>query len=185
MLMLAEFNYNFSVIGLTETKYKADDDHIFNNKIPGYDFVSQPSLSNAGFYISNELNFTVRNDLSHITVDYESLWIELQSDLNHNIICGVIYRHPKTDLDAFLGNLNSTLDKINCENKYCIVMGDFNINLLNFESHSPTDEFLNTLPSYSFNLHILQPRITDHAATLIDNIFFNSIVHHTISGDRF
>jgi len=35
-----------------------------------------------------------------------------------------------------------------------------------------------------FNLHILQPtRITDHSQTLIDNIFFNSLSHHTISGN--
>ena len=35
-----------------------------------------------------------------------------------------------------------------------------------------------------FQPHILQPtRITDHSATLIDNIFFNSIEHITVSGN--
>ena len=35
-----------------------------------------------------------------------------------------------------------------------------------------------------FHPHILQPtRITDHFATLIDNIFFNSIEHIAISGN--
>ena len=35
-----------------------------------------------------------------------------------------------------------------------------------------------------FQPYILQPtRITDHSATLIDNIFFNSIEHFTISGN--
>ena len=53
-------------------------------------------------------------------------------------------------------------------------MGDFNINLLNFETH--TDTFMNTLGSYCFHPQILQPtRITDHSATLIDNIFINSL----------
>ena len=62
-------------------------------------------------------------------------------------------------------------------------MGDFNINLLN-TSHSGTNEFLDILESNFFNPHILQPtRITDHSATLIDNIFFNSLTHHTISGN--
>ena len=62
-------------------------------------------------------------------------------------------------------------------------MGDFNINLLNFDTHSTTDEFLNILNSYLFNPPILQPtRITHRSATVID-IFFNSIVHHTISGN--
>ena len=63
-------------------------------------------------------------------------------------------------------------------------MGDFNINLLNFDTHSTTDEFLNILNSYLFNPHILQPtRAIHHSATLIDDIFFNFIVHHTVSGN--
>ena len=61
-------------------------------------------------------------------------------------------------------------------------MGDFNINLLNFDSHSPTDEFFNTMTSYFFQPHIIQPtRITDHSATLIDNIYMNIIEYKTIS----
>jgi len=40
------------------------------------------------------------------------------------------------------------------------------------------------LVSSYFQPQILQPsRITDHSATLIDNIFFNSLEHFTISGN--
>lgn len=64
------------------------------------------------------------------------------------------------------------------------MMGDFNITLLTFESHHPTDDFINTLGSYFFAPQISQPRrVTDHSATLIDNIFFNSLEHHSISGN--
>ena len=64
-------------------------------------------------------------------------------------------------------------------------MGDCNIyNLLNSDSNSMTENFLNTLGSYFFHPQILQPtRITNHSATLIENIFFNSIEHHVISGN--
>ena len=104
--------------------------------------------------------------------------------IHHNLICGVIYRHPKSNIEAFLNSLNDVLDKINRENKYCVIMGDFNINLLNSESHPATDEFLSNLGTYFFNLHILKPtRITHYSATLIDNIFFNAITHHTISSN--
>ena len=42
----------------------------------------------------------------------------------------------------------------------------------------------NTFSSYFFTPQIIQPtRITDHSATLIDNIFLNSATHHTISGN--
>ena len=63
-------------------------------------------------------------------------------------------------------------------------MGDFNINLLNIDTHADSENFLNSLGSSFFLPQILQPtRITDHSATLIDNIFFNSIEHFTISGN--
>ena len=63
-------------------------------------------------------------------------------------------------------------------------MGDFNLDLLQVNSHKETDDFLNILGSSFFLPQILQPtRITYHLATLIDNIFFNSLEHFTISGN--
>ena len=67
--------------------------------------------------------------------------------------------------------------------KFFILMGDFNINLLNYESHTPTDDFIDNLGVLCFQPHIIQPTIiTEHSATLVDNIYFNSIEHHCISG---
>ena len=81
--------------------------------------------------------------------------------------------------------LNTTMDKIGHSNKLCTVMGNFNLDLLQMESHNGTDNFLNTLGSSLFYPLILQPtRITDHSATLIDNIFFNSLEYFTISGNK-
>jgi len=175
--LLSELNHKFSLIGLSETKIKSSTVNIsptdsFN--IPGYNFLSQPTLSNAGgvgIFIDQNLSYYLREDLISCSQnEYESLWIEIKSDLHHNLICGVIYRHPNSNFETFMNYLNNTIDKINNENKYCIIMGDFNINLLNLSSHSGTDDFLNTLESHFFNPHILQPtRITDHTATLIDN----------------
>ena len=61
-------------------------------------------------------------------------------------------------------------------------MGDFNINLLSYDSHSQTNNFINLMLSHLLP-HILHPtRITDHSATIIDNIFSNSLESDTISG---
>ena len=58
------------------------------------------------------------------------------------MISGVIYRHPNISKFETLKNyLDPILDKISKEKKYCIMMRDFNINLLNFETHLPTDDF--------------------------------------------
>ena len=81
-------------------------------------------------------------------------------------------------------HLKTVIEKIHRENKYCVILGDFNLDLFKFESHPGTNDLLNTLVSSYFQPQILQPtRITDHSATLIDNIFFNSLEHFTISGN--
>ena len=76
------------------------------------------------------------------------------------------------------------LTKINREKKECYISGDFNIDLLKYESNNTYAEFLNTLTSYGFLPHILQPtRITEYSATVIDNIFGNNFVDKTYSGN--
>ena len=60
-------------------------------------------------------------------------------------------------------------------------MGDFNVHLLNYNDHPPTNGFSDSLAS---NSYILQPtRITDRAETLIDKIFSNVITVDAISGN--
>ena len=64
--LLSELQLPFSVIGLSEMKFKVDKDIIPNVNIPGYNFISKPSLSNAGgvgLSINNNLTFTVLSDL--------------------------------------------------------------------------------------------------------------------------
>ena len=82
--------------------------------------------------------------------------------------------------------LNNTIDKISKENKYCIIMDDFNLDLLKCDLHPPTEEFLNTLGSNFYNPHILQPTRTMQCTILLlsqTTFRFNSIAHHTISGN--
>ena len=164
-----------------------NQDPITNTKLPGYHYVSQPTYSNAGgvgFYIKEDLEFTLRDDLTISKNEFEALWIEIQSDSQHNMICGILYRHPGGNVEVFQEYLNSAIEKIHRENKYCMIMGVFNLDLLKFESHPATDDFMNILGTSFFHPHILQPtRITDHSATLIDNIFLNSLEHFTISGN--
>ena len=85
----------------------------------------------------------------------------MHNNSHSNLLCGIIYRHPNGDLERFIEYVSSTAHRINRENKTSIIMGDFNIDLLKFESHSATDGFLNTLGSNFFQPYILQPTRTD------------------------
>ena len=185
--MLSDLYLTFSKVGLTEIKFKVEQSFLCNIEIPGYSFSFQPSLSNAGgvgFYTKEDQLFTNRPDLTLSTDDFETLWVEMQNGSQRNMICGFIYRHPHGNMENFWDFLNSTIEKIDGENKFYVILGDFNLDLLKLDSHPDTDNFLNTLESFNFQPHILQPtRITDHSQTLIDNIFFNSFEHLTLSGN--
>ena len=57
-------------------------------------------------------------------------------------------------------------------------MGDYNINLLNVESHNLTAGFNNLMYSHGLIPLITRPtRVTENSATLIDNIFTNKILN--------
>ena len=183
--MLSELQFSFSVIGLSETKFMTNKDILTNLDLPGYDFISQPSLSNAGgvgFYVKNNLTYSILSNLTTTESDFEALWIKINVKGQSNLICGVVYRHPNSNFDNFMIYMNRTIEQIHAQEKYTLIMGDFNINIL--DSNQFSDDFINTLGSFFFQTHILQPnRITNHTATLIDNIIFNSIEHFIISGN--
>ena len=107
----------------------------------------------------------------------EYTFIEIVNPKKSNIIVGVIYRHPSMDLTDFNCNyLSKLLENISKEQKSIFLLGDFNVNLLNYE-HNQTNEFLDSFSSNSFIPLILQPtRITSHSNTLIDNILSNVII---------
>ena len=80
--------------------------------------------------------------------------------------------------------LSPFLNKVSRENKLCVLLGDFNINLLNCESCQPIGEFLDILGSFRILPHITLPtRITSQSNTLIDNIFISSTNAQTTSGN--
>ena len=71
----------------------------------------------------------------------ESIFIEIDKHVfnkNSNIVIGVIYRPPNTDIYCYNESLNIILEKLKNENKLCFLMDDYNINLLNSEKHYPS-----------------------------------------------
>ena len=63
--------------------------------------------------------------------------------------------------------LDKLLDKLCQENKTIFLLEDFNINLLNYDIHPPTNEFLDSLSSHYFLPHIPQPsRVTTNCKNI-------------------
>ena len=117
----------------------------------------------------------------------ESLFIEIDKDVfksSNNIIIGVVYRPPNTDIDAFNDHMSNIVSILKTERKSCYLLGDFNLNLLNADTHNDTQGFIDLMYSVSLFPTITMPtRVTSNTATLIDNIFCNNIMkEEAISG---
>ena len=180
---------NFDIIGVTETRITKQV-YLLNNlnlNQYSYEFTTTKTTAEGPLlYIASHLWNKGRNDLNiYKKYELESTFIEIVSPRKSNIIVGVIYRHPSMDLTDFNSNyLNKLLENISWEQKSIFLLGNFNVNLLNYNEHNPTNELLDSLASSSFIPLILQPiRITSHSNTLIDNIFSNIIDSDIISGN--
>ena len=91
-----------------------------------------------------------------------------------NLIAGCIYTHPCIDICIFNDHyLNPLLDNLSKEASETIVLlGDFNTDLLNFDTSEQVSTFLDDLASNSLQPQILLPTsISNNSKTLIDTFF--------------
>ena len=178
----------FDIIAITESKQSLNKDFLTNVKINDYQLLAQPSKSDCGdiaMYVKKSLDHLILSNLNALEDEYETLWVEINTGpQSKNIICCCVYRHPDTDASKFIDYMESTLSKIENKNKITCVMGDFDLNLLNYKIHTHKNDFVNSMVSHCLIPSILQPtRVTDHSATVIDNIFSNVTDYETTSGN--
>ena len=79
------------------------------------------------------------------------LFIEISFDKKKKIIFGPIYRHPHMLINDFCDTfLIECLNKIALFDNTCILMGDFNIDLLKSHANGVTSKFLKVMTSCFF-----------------------------------
>ena len=79
--------------------------------------------------------------------------------------------------------LSNLIEKLSLENKKIVLLGHFNVDLLNYDSNHDVSNFLDTMHS-NLLYHITSPtRITAKSSTLIDNIFSNFFDSSFTSGN--
>jgi len=194
-VFISNLNYTFSIIALSETWFKEDDSNIIN--ISNYNLITVPRQGRrsggVALYVLKSLSFKVRNDLKLIhnnqiadgaNVDHsESVFVELISPHSKNVIVGNIYRAHRTDINLFNADLSKCLDRIASEDKVCYISGDFNHDLLCYDSDLKINDFVNTFYAHNMYPLIDRPtRITANTATILDNIFTNVLSKQIKSG---
>ena len=185
--MLSSIDIDFNVIAITESRLIKDKNLSRPIDLPSFSFEHTPTESKKGgalLYISNSTKYKCRADLKiYKAKELESVFIETLSP--DNTIIGCIYRHPCMDANEFNQDfLTPLLEKLSFEKKPIILLGDFNIDLLQYESNCYTTEFFNILSSNMFKPCIDKPtRLTSRSRTLIDNTYTNDVTKNNISGN--
>ena len=175
---LDNLDIEFKIIGLSETAL--NNTHTIYS-IPSYncemDYRAKKKGGGVSLYIHNTLQYKTRNDLQ-LGGEVNSVFIEIfkhTTNTKFNVICGCVYRPPSMSLKEFNKLLSSTFDKMQRESKYVYISGDFNVNIMpHLKGGLSIQEFKNIFSSNFCFPSINKPtRVTNHSASIIDNIYCN------------
>ena len=96
----------FAILGITKTWLNESNHDLYH--IENYDFVENhrttKSGGRVGLYINDHIRYNLRNDMKIFNEYCESIFIEIeksQFSFDKNIIVGVMYRPPNTDMKEF------------------------------------------------------------------------------------
>ena len=178
---LDRLKHRFSVIGLTETWL--NDTNVDIAGMDGYmhEYVHRTNRIGGGvsLFIERSLEYKRMHDIEVNNDDIETVLIEIDkysTSLGKAIQILAVYRPPGSDIKCFNDTIDQILNSLKPNKSPCYVIGDFNINLFNSDTHALSGEFLNIMFSSGLFPVINKPtRITNSSATLIDNIFCNFI----------
>ena len=158
-----------------ETKLSKDIEHLYS--LDGYNMFANSRNHYGGgvcIYIKKGIFCNTLNDLSLMTDYIESLFIDAVYR-NKSVFIGVIYRRPNASLSTFLQLFENLLSRVNSFSKPCILMGDFNVNILH-SSDKNVKLYIDLLISYGYYPCIDKPtRVCNKSATIIDHIWTNSL----------
>ena len=109
----------------------------------------------------------------------DSAFVDI-SDGGGKIAVGVVYHPPGEDLSVFNNGYCNLLDKLSRRKTRCYITGDYNISLLNCDTHVETDQLLdNAFLHYCFPVITRPTRYCSSTSTLSDNIFTNGPVNNS------
>ena len=174
--------HSFSVIGCSETWLKEYNSDLFNINGYNHEYNLRAGKKRGGgvsLYVSNKIQYQVRDDIKLCS---SSNCIAVEIDKNSvkskkNVIIIMMYRPPNTKISTFNDSLQVILRKVQKENKYACVLGDFNIDTYIYNKqpmHNDAEHFCNLFQSFSYKQLINRPtRYSLNSPTLLDNVYTN------------
>ena len=195
-VMLKSLKSQPDVLCITETWLESNNKDYF--KLKGYSVfhLTRTSRTHGGIavFVKSDIKVSRIHELSFINDDIEILTIELAlMNKKYNIL--TIYR-PQTKhhrIMEFIDIMNEILINPNIKNNNMIILGDLNINLLEYTTHSNTNSFLTYMQSLNFIPLISRatrfpfegqqgsPSLLDHIYANFSTNYYPGILHHNFS----
>ena len=143
------------IICATETRILVGKDVPPNVGIKGYRFEHCPTPTDkggAGIFVADYLDFDIRNDLYLNLHRCEDIWVQLKPNENKkcdnkciDLVIGVIYRHPGSQIKEFENKLCDTIRALNQNQTKFIIVGDVNINFLKLNIVGDITDYYNNV----------------------------------------
>ena len=170
--------FEFKVICITEI-WCSDNHNLF--KLPQYNSIHQVKRTGKGggiaVFLHESLTFNVRHDLSANNANIEALCIEIINKKSKNILINTQYRQSAGNFNEFEAYLNPFLVKSKTTDKTCFLVGDLNLNLIDYQSNAKVRDFVNLIFQHSLVPIVNKPtRVAENNTTLIDCIITNSFM---------
>ena len=163
------YNCNVDICGVSETFL---NDRIFDREvnIAGYSIIRRDRINKGGgglvVYVLNKHRYIRREDLEGN--ELESIWIELCPNNSKSFLVCNVYRPPDSSVEWY-DNFESQLDKASQLKLDIIILGDFNVNLLDKKSNP---KFMNIFIKHGLVQVIDSPtRVTQTTSSLLDHVY--------------
>ena len=183
----------FDIIAISETHLhdergsantNSPSDIDIKDSLPNYLFLGKSRMrlkkGGVGFFIRSSLMDLVSIDTNLSIYEeglFESLFLRIKGEENSNdIVLGTVYlpTGQRLNKSQVYEHFETITDKIIADKSDCILVGDFNIDLLKYGNDAHVSEYVDHFVSNGFKYRLLLPtRVTHTSATLIDHVIDN------------
>ena len=132
--------FEFKVICITETW--CSDNRMNHNlfELPQYKSIHQVRRTSKGggiaVFFHESLTFSITHDLSVNNAYIEAQCVKIITKKSKNILINTEYRQPARNFNEFEANLDTFLAKSKITDKTCFLVGDLNLNLIDYQSNA-------------------------------------------------
>ena len=183
------------IVAITETHINDKTNHGYDKEsltdiIPGYQFFHKGRKlkrgGGVGIFVSKDIKSepkickTTGKKVGFIEEQFENVVVRIPKCIDSNsddrkkdLVVATIYRQPNNEnLREFQDCIERLLTAIDKPSNEIVILGDMNLDLLKYESHLPTSQYLDVMTNHQTLPRIVRPtRIKNKSATLIDHIF--------------